>query len=310
MYFTSLPDHSQPGFDERAHFSQFKKHNIIFNALSSNKHCDDHVGCLSMKTVLTGEECYGLGSRQVMVRPGQFLILNDDQNYSCHIDRDVATATLSIFFKKDFAASICQDVLYNEQVSLDNPFRKDVCPEFFQTLIDVDPKLQRQLTKLTTSLQDTGLEEDQTDEYLIFILRHLIQVHQHESRKMMDVKALRASTQTEIYKRLCIVKDLLHSNYMDTLDLQTISRVACLSVPQLVRQFKSVFKVTPHQYLMQIRLSRATELMKTHSDLPLREIAWQIGFENASAFGRAFKATYGVQPGQFKSSSSEKEDSR
>ena len=29
MYFTSLPDHSKPNFDERAHFSQFKKHNLF-----------------------------------------------------------------------------------------------------------------------------------------------------------------------------------------------------------------------------------------------------------------------------------------
>src|SRR5882724_5501463 len=74
MYFTSLPDHTKPGFDEQAHFGKFKTHNVIFNALSSGVHCDHHVGCLSLKTVLQGEEWYGVNHRHVALRPSQFLI--------------------------------------------------------------------------------------------------------------------------------------------------------------------------------------------------------------------------------------------
>lgn len=300
MYFTSLPDHSQPGFDEHAHFSRFKRHNIIFNALTTSKHCDNHVGCLSIKTVRTGEERYGIGNRQVIVRPGQFLILNDEQDYSSHIDSGIKTGTFSIFFKKDFAAAVFQDTLRHEQTSLDNPFDNDVRPEFFQTLIDIDPALQSQLASLVLALQDGEAAEGKTDEYLIFILRHMVQVQKREARKMMCVKAVRASTRTEIYRRLCVVKDLLHSYHTDKLDLQTISRIACLSVPQLVRQFKAAFELTPHQYLTRIRLLQAAELLKTHSEQPLQEIAWKTGFENTSAFGRAFKSLHGVQPGKFR----------
>ena len=56
MYFTQLPDHSIPGFDEQAHFDRFKKQNMIFNAFSRQSHCPNHVGCLSIKTALAGEE--------------------------------------------------------------------------------------------------------------------------------------------------------------------------------------------------------------------------------------------------------------
>ncbi|WP_448633871.1 helix-turn-helix domain-containing protein [Pedobacter panaciterrae] len=99
----------------------------------------------------------------------------------------------------------------------------------------------------------------------------------------------------EIYKRLCIAKDFLHSTFMEKHDLDTLSSNACLSVPQLVRQFKSVFKTTPYQYLIQIRLDRAVELLK-NSNKPVHEITWQCGFENVSAFCRAFKSAYGTQP--------------
>jgi hypothetical protein len=49
MYFTSLPDHNRPGFDKQLHFNSFKKQNIVFNALASSSHCQNHVGCLSFK---------------------------------------------------------------------------------------------------------------------------------------------------------------------------------------------------------------------------------------------------------------------
>src|SRR6185437_8626137 len=58
------------------------------------------VGCLSFKTVLSGEECYGIEGRDLVVRRDQFLILNNDQPYSCRIDKGAGTHSVSIFFQK------------------------------------------------------------------------------------------------------------------------------------------------------------------------------------------------------------------
>lgn len=101
MYFTSLPDNTDPAFDEELHFSRFKKQNIVFNAKSANSFCERHVGCLSIKTVLSGEEWYGVDNRQLAVRPGQFLLLNDDQDYSCRIDSAEEVRVLSVFSEKN-----------------------------------------------------------------------------------------------------------------------------------------------------------------------------------------------------------------
>jgi AraC-like DNA-binding protein len=225
MYFTTLPDHSAPGFDEKAHFSRFSQQNVIFNAFSRESNCDNHVGCLSLKTVLSGEEWYKVDGRHVAIQPGQFLILNDNQDYSCQIKKGSGAQVLSLFFQKEFAAS--------------------------------DRQLLRQ------------------------------------------VNAVKPSTKREIYKRLCVVKDILHSFFHEPLDLSELSTRACLSMPQLIRQFKSVFGRTPYQYLVDIRLRHAAELLK-QSSVPVREIVWHCGFNDASAFGRAFKSAYGIPPEQFR----------
>ena len=296
MYFTSLPDHTKPGFNEELHFNQFKKQNIVFNALSSSSNCDNHVGCLSLKTILSGEEWYGINNRRLAVRPGQFLILNDDQSYSCNIDSTEKVRVLSVFFKKEFASSVFRDALNSEEMLLDGPFNNDgKSLEFFQTLHHITPKLQVQLSGLITALDSQGYNSAMMDEHLVFLLHHLIQTYKSESNQAKKVSALKPGTKTEIYKRLCIARDILHSSYMDDTDLNAISSSACLSVTQLMRQFKIVFNTTPHQYLIQIRLKHAADLLK-RTGKPVHEISWMCGFNNVSAFCRAFKSAYGVQP--------------
>jgi len=300
MYFTNLPDHNKPGFDEQLHFSSFKKHNIVFNALADNSHCENHVGCLSFKTVLSGEEWYGINSRRIAVRSGQFLILNDDQTYSSSIDTIGKVQSFSIFFRNEFASSVFSDKLHSEEQILDNPFyNKGQVPEFFQTLNRTGPGLLRQLSNLVFSLENEGYDSNLVDEYLVGVLRYLIDSYKTGVKRADDVKAIKASSRTEIYKRLCVAKDFMHSSFADKPDLQSISNEACLSVPQLVRQFKTVFDTTPHQYLTRVRLDYAAGLLK-QTNTPIHEITWKCGFENMSAFCRAFKSAYGVQPHNYR----------
>ena len=300
MYYTRLPDATEPGFDEQRHFSQFKKHNVVFNARSNGSHCDDHVGCLSLKTVLSGEEWYTIDRRRVAVRPGQFLILNDDQRYACQVQPGEPAKVLSIFFKREFAGTVFRDCLRSEEASTDNPFDPgNDTPEFFQTLHPLGQRLLRQLQDLTVYLDSVGDHDGLTDEQLVFLLRQLVRTYKSEANGASRIDAVKASTRKEIFSRVCLAKDLLHSAYKEKLDLDTISKAACLSVPQLVRQFKYAFWLTPHCYLTRVRLHHAADFLR-RTDLPVMDVGWQCGFENPSAFGRAFKAQYGIQPAQYR----------
>lgn len=300
MYFTSLPDHKTPGFNEALHFSKFKKHNIIFNASSGKSNCERHVGCLSLKTVLRGEEWYNTGHHPIAIRPGQFLMLNNDQEYSSRIDGPEKTKVLSIFFREEFAHKVFRDILYSDEILLDTV--SDIggkAPEFFQTLTDIDFALQQKLQNLITALDEFGYDVHMVEEHLLFLLYDLINKHNTELRRTSKVKAVKQSTRIEIYKRLCIAKDFMNSTFMDKQGLSMITNTACLSTPQLTRQFKAVFKTTPHQYLTRIRLGHAERLLK-HSGMPVHEITLACGFENTSAFCRLFKKEYGVSPQNFR----------
>jgi AraC-like DNA-binding protein len=300
MYFTALPDHSAPGFDEGAHFNQFRRHNVIFNARSSGASCDDHVGCLSLKTVLDGQESYRVDRRQIAVRSGQFLILNSEQRYGCHINPATGAWVLSLFFKKEFAAAVYSDILRTESASLENPDAIITqSPEFFQTLRPLQRPLAQALSTLLARLAHEADINDITDEYLIFLLRHLIRTQNSELSQVDLVDARRPSTRLELLRRLHLANDFMQSAYKEPLDLDVIGRTACLSVPQLVRQFKSVFGQTPHQYLTNIRLKHAADSLR-RTLTPVRELTWQCGFTDPSAFCRIFRANYGLSPERYR----------
>jgi AraC-like DNA-binding protein len=300
MYYTSLPDHNAPGFNEQAHFSQFSRQNVIFNAFSPAIHCDNHVGCLSLKTILTGEEWYKVDGHFIAVRPGQFLILNENQEYSYSIHNGSSAHSLSIFFQKEFAASVFNDMLYpEERLLIDPSYYQNHTPEFFQTIQTIEPDLTKSLSLLVANLDTEGEDPNRTDEQLVFLLQNLLRTYRLGKQFQRNVDAVKPGTRKEIYKRLCIAKDSLHSFYNEPMDLSQLSARACMSTPQLIRQFKSVFGRTPYQYLIDIRLRHAAELLKETSD-EVSEITLRCGFNDPSAFCRAFRSAYCISPGQFR----------
>jgi transcriptional regulator GlxA family with amidase domain len=63
----------------------------------------------------------------------------------------------------------------------------------------------------------------------------------------------------------------------------------------LERLFKTELSMSPAQFALQLRLSRAHELLK-QSRNPIADIAIQCGFVNQSHFSRSFKDSYGSAP--------------
>ena len=83
------------------------------------------------------------------------------------------------------------------------------------------------------------------------------------------------------------------------LTLESLARVAGLSVHHFARQFKQSAGVAPHQYLTQKRLERAQEML-ARTDLPLSDIAYAAGFSDQSHLARHFRQMLGTTPWEFR----------
>ena len=93
----------------------------------------------------------------------------------------------------------------------------------------------------------------------------------------------------------------IDENAHEPLDLETIAAEAGLSAFHFLRLFSAVLGVTPHQYLVRTRLRRAARLL-ADADLPVTEIAFDVGFGDLSNFVRTFRRAAGTSPLRFRQS--------
>ncbi|MFG6149706.1 helix-turn-helix domain-containing protein [Halobacillus sp. B23F22_1] len=67
------------------------------------------------------------------------------------------------------------------------------------------------------------------------------------------------------------------------------------------RQFKKLANQTPIQYLTDIRINKAKELMQ-NTKYSAEDIAQSIGYQNSNYYNKVFKKVTGMTPGQYKKS--------
>lgn len=91
------------------------------------------------------------------------------------------------------------------------------------------------------------------------------------------------------------LQDYIHNHYSEEVVLQELADVLYLSRSYLSTIFKEHIGKTFSDYLIDYRLSRATELIKMNS-FSLKEIASLVGYDNYPHFSKLFKKRYGISP--------------
>ena len=95
------------------------------------------------------------------------------------------------------------------------------------------------------------------------------------------------------------IESIMQNNFTFNLTLAEYAKLACKSVPTFNREFKKIFKDSPAKWVLNKRISLATELIENTS-MSIAEIAYECGFENQTHFSRVFKNKMGASPLQFR----------
>jgi AraC-like DNA-binding protein len=94
------------------------------------------------------------------------------------------------------------------------------------------------------------------------------------------------------------VRDAIEQRYAESLTLTELAEIARLSMYHLIRAFRAEVGLTPHAYLIDVRVRRARELLR--ADVTPAEAALRVGFADQAHLTRAFKARIGVVPGAYR----------
>ena len=95
------------------------------------------------------------------------------------------------------------------------------------------------------------------------------------------------------------VKRYIQENFMEEISIQVLSEVACVSPNYFSHMFKNEVGVNYKDYLTNIRLEKALDLI-LNTDYQLYRIAESVGYNNARAFVEAFRKKYGDSPTKYR----------
>lgn len=95
------------------------------------------------------------------------------------------------------------------------------------------------------------------------------------------------------------IQTLIQEQYYKRLSLEVLSKEAGVHPVHLSRQFHKYFKVPLHYYIRQVKIQKATQMLR-ENDYALYEVASRCGFSDASHFNRCFRKVTGVNPSQYK----------
>lgn len=94
-------------------------------------------------------------------------------------------------------------------------------------------------------------------------------------------------------------RELMSEEFGAELDLHRVASECGCTPHHLIRLFRREIGMTPHAYLMEVRLCRARRLLASCSDIS--RAAMECGFTDQSHLTRRFKARYGVTPAIYRS---------
>lgn len=103
-------------------------------------------------------------------------------------------------------------------------------------------------------------------------------------------------------KRIFMISNYLQIHFSDPPDLDSLLRRHGLSRRTFYREWNKYYTVSPAQYVIDLRLKAACELL-AHSQKKIYEIAAECGFCDPMYFNRCFTSHYGCPPLAFRKKS-------
>jgi AraC family transcriptional regulator len=100
-------------------------------------------------------------------------------------------------------------------------------------------------------------------------------------------------------ERLRKLLDYIRAHLDDALSVGSLARQCEMSESHFSREFRSALGVSPHQYILKVRLEAASEALLASGD-SVAAVAQAHGFASSSHFSRAFSGKYGSPPAAYR----------
>jgi AraC family transcriptional regulator len=218
------------------------------------------------------------------VTPGHYDFFPGREGVDVQLDGSIET--MHLYLRRSIVDAVIEDMLGDpKQITLNPVFNGS------------DPLLEQIAVSMRGALNDNSLASKLYVEQLSWTLAaHLV----HSSSRRVPASYTYGGLSKQQLKR---VIDFIEVNMEKPLDLNDLSRAACLNPVYFGRQFKRTTNMSPHQFVIQRRIERAKSLLATTSQ-PIAEVAAACGFCHQEHLTRVFRIRCGTTPSAYRRTSS------
>ena len=255
---------------------------------------------IGIKYVLSGKEQHSVNGKTMNVLPHQFLLVNHKSEVGCRIQSQEIVKSVCLFLNTQMVNDVHRTLTTSTHHLLDEPFLNGNSSfQCFERIYNAHQSNLGLYVLQVSSLIDKHPEHNFSDNLYYQLAENIVINQSEEFKRVNAIKAKKASTREELYRRLLVAKDYIESNFDKKTEIESIARIANISTFHFFRTFKQVFNISPHQYILKLRLKKATQLLKKRQ-YSITDIAYQVGFADIHAFSKAFKKSYQVAPSHFR----------
>ena len=241
---------------------------------------------LSIKMAWGGREVYRLRRREIQVREGSYLVLNEGDEYGSRLSSERPTTSFSIFLRRGLADEIVAARRLGIEKCMAQSADATAPASFSAHLRGHDGHVTPRMRFIYDSVMAGERSQQWLDEQAVLVVGDLLRAEHAASESTLYLPATKASTRAELGRRLRLAADHIESHYEQPLPLETLAGVACMSTFHFVRYFALLHGVTPHAYVVRCRTAAARQMVEqgvTDHEL----IAERCGFASRSSLYRA-----------------------
>ena len=104
---------------------------------------------------------------------------------------------------------------------------------------------------------------------------------------------------TAVQQEMDFARQYFHEHYNEPINIEEYAQSRHTSIRLFMRNFKKVYGVSPKQYILNIRMNNAQNLLET-TDYTVAEIAAIVGYDNALYFSRIYHKQKGQAPSDYR----------
>ncbi len=235
--------------------------------------------CYHLHVILSGSGTLIAGGKTFHPHFGQMFLLKDNEVVQYTADKTTPWEYCWVTYKGTEAAHLSEEIGFTDGVyCLDS----SVAPQEFYALIG----------RMHESLEMNYIYDLRRRGILFEFLS--LAMEAAGVRKSKFEKHNKYTLETYIKR----AKEFIENNYA-SIRVSDVVEYIGFSRSYLTTGFHKYVGCSPQDYIIQIRMKESFRLLRS-TDLPIKEIAWRTGYEDALNFSRAFRSVCGMSPTEYR----------